>query len=275
MKLRIVIPVISILVILMYLPLFIWMVQSWLYDPNYYHGLLIPIISGFIFWMRRHNFKKAITWPAGGIILGSGLVIYILSHVISMYILTAVSFLLVVLGIIAYITGREVVKTFIFPVLFLIFMIPLPFLDRISYILQNFTTSLTATISQWIGLPVTTSGNQIQLPDITLTVGAACSGINSLYSLLALAALLAFLIKSSAWKRAVIFISSVPIAILANIIRVTLIILIAYYFGEENALNYFHDFSSILLFLLALVLLILLTLVLRCKARNWEELVNG
>ena len=269
-------PVVAVVLItVLYLWVFVWLVQSWLGDPYYGHGFLIPLISGFIFWLRRHNLKTARASLLGATLLGAGLAVYIFAFIWGMRSLAAFSFLIVVFGTITYLCGRERSKTFVFPTLFLIFMIPMPFISSISYHLQTITTHSSAAIARLFGIPAVITGNQIELPDASFVVGIPCSGISSLISLLALAAIMAFVVSGSSWKRGVLFLSAFPIAILANTIRVASVLLIGNKWGSEAAMGFFHGFSSILLFLLAIALLILLARLLRCKFRTLMELAHG
>lgn len=265
----------TVLIAMLYLPVFIWLVQSWLDDPYYQHGFLILLASGFIFWLRRHNFKVAKPSLSGAILLGAGLALYILAFIWRMHPLAAFSFLIVVFGIITYLCGRERARLFAFPTLFLIFMIPMPFISSISYHLQTITTHSSAAIAHLFGIPAIITGNQIELPTASFTIGMPCSGMSSLISLLALAAILAFLVNGSFWKRGILFLSALPIAILANTLRVSSILQIANKWGSEAAMGFFHGFSSILFLLLAIALLVLLARLLRCKFRTLTELAHG
>ncbi len=265
----------TVLITILYLPVFVWLVRSWLDDPYYHHGFLILLVSGFIFWLRRHNFKIARPSLSGAILLGVGLALYILASIWKIHPLAAFSFPIVVFGIITYLCGKERARLFAFPTLFLVFMIPIPFISSISYHLQTITTHSSAAIAYLFGVPVIITGNQIEIPAASFTIGMACSGMSSLISLLALAAILAFLVNGSFWKRGILFLSAFPIAILANTLRVSSILLIANKWGSEAAMDFFHGFSSILFFLLAIVLLVLLVRLLRCKFRTLTELAHG
>jgi len=137
------------------------------------------------------------------------------------------------------------------------------------------TTHSSAGIAHWLGVPTVIAGNQIELPTASFIIGVPCSGISSLVSLLALAAIMAFLLNGSFWRRGILFLAAFPIAILANTLRIASMLLIAYRWGAETAMNFFHGFSGALLFLLAIALLILIARLLRCRTRTWTELAHG
>ncbi len=259
----------------LYFPIFVWLVQSWFDNPYYGHGFLVLLVSGAIFWLRRRNLKVADRSLLGGAVLGAGLVLYILTFIWGIQSLAAISFIVVVLGTVAYLSGNERAKLFAFPAAFLIFMIPMPFLTSTSYHLQNIVTRSSAAITYVLGIPTKITGNQIELSTASFTVGAPCSGISSLISLSALAAILAFLIDGPFWKRTTLFLSAFPIALMANSLRVGAILVVADRWGSEIAIDFFHGFSGILLFLVAIALLFLVVRLLRCKFRTLKELAHG
>jgi exosortase len=271
-----VIQAIAILIIFcLYIPVFIWLVQNWIHNDYYNHGFLIPIISAFIFWLRRHELRAPCPALSRIAPLAAGLVLYAVFFLLRIYFLQALTLLVTVYGAIIYIYGTEKAKRLSFAVLFLIFMIPVPFLDGISYNLQIIATHSSAAIARWCGVQTMITGNELMIPGTSFIVGIPCSGINSLISLLALAAVISFLLKGNVWKRVVLFLLAFPIAILANTVRITTILLIANKWGTDAAMNYFHDYSSLVLFLLSIALLILISILLRMKARSWKELKAG
>ena len=266
--------IVTALIAVLYLPIFVWLVQSWLNNPYYGHGFLVLLVSGSIFWLRRCNLKLEKRSLLGAAVLGVGLVLYVLAFIWRMQPLAAFSLLIVVFGIVTYLCGNERAKLFTFPILFLIFMIPVLFLTSMSYFLQTIVTHSSAAIAHLSGIPTIVTGNQIELSSASFNIGAPCSGISSLISLSALAAILAFLVDGPFWKRTILFLSAFPIAIVANIFRVGSILIVANKWGSEVAINFFHGFSGILLFLVAVALLFLVVGLLRCKFRTLRELAH-
>jgi exosortase len=153
-------------------------------------------------------------------------------------------------------------------------MVPMPFLINISYYLQIITTHSSAAIANIFGIDTAITGNQIELANASFIIGTPCSGINSLISLTALGALLAFLVNGSFKKRMALFLLAIPIAIIANTIRIGSMLIVADTWGFESAINFFHDISGILLFLIAVALLLLLARILRCNFRTFKEIAN-
>jgi len=164
-------------------------------------------------------------------------------------------------------------RSLLFPISFLIFAIPLPFLflQKTATILQTASACYSALIIEMLGIPVTRIGAEIQLEDASLFIGLPCSGMNTLISLLALAAVFIYILKCPQYKKAALFCITIPIAILANILRVTSLLLIANAYDAETATGFFHTFSSPLLFVIASIFLILISTTIGCKVKGDEK----
>lgn len=252
---------------MVYLPTFRWLVLSWVYNPYYTHGFLIPVVSCFIVWRKRRELKRTKPSNSGDIALALGIFVHIAGFVWGIRFLSAFSLLIVLSGLILYFYGSKAARALAFPLGFLIFMIPLPFIDEMGFSLQYISIHSSASLLETIGLPVATSGAEIILKDATFTIGLACSGINTLIALVALAAVLAYLLTGPTYKRAIVFVTALPIAILANILRIASIILVANYYDTGFATGFYHDISSLLFFLIALLCLVLLGRILGCRLR--------
>lgn len=278
----------ALLLSLLYLRTFIWLLNSWLTDPYYSHGFLISIISGFILWRNIRENKKVTgegklnpetdlesesgpsSFNPGLFIFAFGLILYIIGFITVFPFLTALSFLFTTSGLIRYSYGKPLMRASLFPIAFLIFAIPLPFvfLDKVAYNLQALSARYPALFIELLGIPVTRVGAQIQLTDASFIIGLPCSGMNSLISLLALAALFIYILRCPRYKQVALLCVTVPIAILANILRVTSLLLIANACGAETANGFFHTLFSPLLFILAFIFLILTSIIMGCKVKG-------
>ena len=134
-------------------------------------------------------------------------------------------------------------------------MIPLPFLDNIGNWLQSLSAQWSAAVIGAMGIPVAFTGAEIYLEESTFIIGIPCSGMNTLISLLALAAIFGYFLKGYFYRKVVLFTLAIPIAILANLFRIVSTLVIANYYGTEAAMRFFHSYSSILLFLAAFLCL--------------------
>lgn len=252
----------------LYSPTFIWLVRSWLSNPYYGHGFLIPLVSGFFVWRNRGQLKRAKPSHAGVMVLILGLSVYVAGFALRMHFLLALSLLIVLTGLSLYFFSGKATRSLMFPVWFLIFMIPLPFLNEIDYRLQSFSARVSAAIVKAIGIPVSVTGAEISLENSSFVIGLPCSGMNTLISLLALAAVFGYVLTGPLYKKGILFMLALPIAILANAFRIVLLLLVADHFGTEAATGFFHGFSSLLLFLVAFLLLVLLSRLLRLSFRG-------
>jgi exosortase len=253
---------------LLYSPTFVWLVRSWLSNSYYHHGFFIPLISVFFAWRSREELERNEPSRVGLLGLVIGLVIYVIGFGLGMQFLSALSLLITLAALVLYFYGGKALRLMMFPIGFLLFMIPPPFLSDIGYWLQSFSVTNSAAIAQAMGMPVTTTGSEIHLENSTFVVGLPCSGMNTLIALLALAAVLAYILSGPLYRRTILFLMALPIALFANVFRIVSLLLVANYWGTEAATGFFHGFSSLLLFLVALGCLVLLGKLLGCSFRG-------
>jgi len=262
----------ALLLSLLYFRTFTWLINAWLTDPYYSHGFLIPIISGFIAWRNIRNYKKEDEFepepfkPAI-LIFAFGLILYVIGFITVFPFLSALSFLFTASGLILYFYGKPTMRPFLFPVSFLIFAIPLPLLilKKLTYVLQSVSARHSASIIELLGIPVTMTGAEIHLQDASFIVGLPCSGMNSLLSLLALATVFIYVLRCPRYKKAVLLSVTIPIAISANVLRVTSLLLLANAYGADTAIGFFHTLFSPLLFIIAFIFLILVSIIIGCR----------
>jgi exosortase len=253
------------LIVLVYLPTFIWLVRSWLADPNYSHGFLVPLVSAILVWRKRSELTPGGRTNLGAAVLALGIALYLIGFVWGMRYVSALSFIVVLSGLMLHFYGMRATWSMAFPIGFLVFMIPMPFIGEMAFDLQNICVHSSGWLLRVLGLSITISGAEIVLDDMTFSVGLPCSGMNTLIALLAFAALYAYLLVGTSFMRVVLLLCSIPIAILANILRIASIILVAYYYNEDFALGFYHDLSNLLVFLLAFICLFLLGRILGCR----------
>lgn len=207
----------------------------------------------YIVWQRRDSLAQAAVEPRN-----TGLILMLMvGRLATEYFTTRLSFLLVLCGTVLFLFGREPLKVLIFPIAFLIFMIPIPsiLMQKVTFPMQLMASNLAAASLQLVDIPVLREGNVILLPDASLEVAEACSGIRSFLSLLWLGTAFAYFTKKTLWERALLVLSCFPIAVLVNAMRVTGTGMIAHAYGMGTADKFFHDVSGYPLFLGALALL--------------------
>jgi exosortase len=244
---------------LLYAQVFVDMVKNWIRDPNYSHGFVILPISAYLVWLRRDRIAAVVPNPNpfGLLVVAISLVTLLVGTAGVEYFLMRTSAIGVVVGAVLYFGGTRLLRVLAFPLAFSLLMIPLPAIVfyRIAFPLQLLATRFGVSVLQLAHIPVLREGNVIQLAHTTLEVAEACSGIRSLVSLFSLALLYGYFAATRATVRAVIAASSVPIAIVANGLRVAGTGIAANYVGPAAASGFFHTFSGWLVFAASFLML--------------------
>jgi exosortase len=244
----------------LYLPFLQKLVSEWSTNDDYSHGYFIPALTIYFIYSIHGNLRQIAITPnnVGIFVIAAGLAQLIIAKIGSEYFLQRTSFIIVLLGLVLFLLGWQYFKMLFIPIGYLIFMVPLPAIvwNKIAFPMQLFASYLTEKVVYYLGIPIYREGNVLHLAQTTLEVVAACSGLRSLVTMFALSGALAILSPLSAPKKAILFISAVPIAIFANICRLTFTALLATKMGSDAAQGFLHEFSGIMVFLLGLSLLV-------------------
>jgi len=240
---------------------------DWMDDPNYSHGLLVPIISGYFIWQQREELEKLDIKPAtSGIVLVIFALLILFAGVAAQeYFSKRASLVFLLAGVVLFLLGWQWLKSLALPVGFLFFMIPLPYIvyDAMAFPLKLFVAKFSVIALKLMGVVVWREGNIIMFPQTVLEVADACSGLRSLMSLLALGVALAVLSQEKMSRRVVLVLLTIPIAIFTNMIRVIGTGFLAQYYGAAAAEGFFHEFAGMGVFVLAMVLLFVCSGVMR------------
>ena len=238
------------------------LVRQWWDDPNYSHGFLVPFFSGYLVWVGRDRLKAAIPYVktngAGLLVLLAGLGMLVLGDIGAENFLSRGSLIVILAGLILFHLGPAILRQVAFPLVFLLFMVPLPAIlfYAVTFPLQALAAQNAAWVLDLFGIPVLLDGNVLHLSQISLGVTEACSGVRSLISLLALAMAWAYLTLDKGWAMTALVASAVPITIAANSARVVSTGLIGQWFGVSYAQGFFHTFSGWLVFVVAFLLML-------------------
>jgi exosortase len=234
--------------------------DDWMTLPAYSHGVLVPLVFGFLLYIERDRLRNLRDSPSGwGIVLTTaGILCLGIGTVSGLYYIQQISILFLVAGIVAGYWGLKTLNATRFPILYLLFMIPLPYLvfNAIALPLQMLAARGSARLLEFLQIPVYREGNIINLPHISLGIVKACSGIQSLVSLLAISVLLTRLGHLKGLPGVLFTLSAIPIAVVANMIRIAG----AGILGSMNpdlAEGFFHLFSGWVVFVFAFLSLIL------------------
>lgn len=251
-------PGIALLAVLIasYGPVVIELVKDWIRDPNYHHGFLIPVISGYLFWNRRRELVSDPVRPSwfglGGILLAAAMLV--LGSAGAEVFTQRMSLLVLVGSLVLFLYGWRRLRRIAFPLAFLLFAIPLPYL--IYYGLTGPMQALAAKCAilglKAIGVPLVAQGNVIHLANGSLEVAEACSGIRSLYAFLALGALVAQSTSVPIWGRLLIFLATIPLSIIGNAVRVWASGVGTCIVGPEVTRGTAHELFGLLVFAVSL-----------------------
>lgn len=257
------------------LPVWRWLWGEWMANDYYSHGVLILPVSLYLIYQRFRNDRELVWRQSPGssyglLMLGISMALYLWFLSSKAYYLAAFATIAMIYGMVWTLGGVEAAKRLAFPIAYLAFMIPLPFVERVTLPLAMFTGICSGAMVQFLGLEVSIVGNSITLPNADLVIGAQCSGINSLIALTALTTLAAYLLDGPLWGRILLVVLSIPLAMLGNILRVASLLFVARSYGAEAAFVYYHDYSGPIFFALMLLLLLPLTRLLQCRTLRPE-----
>jgi exosortase len=250
-----------------------WMIVRYDAPDTYYsHGYLVPFISLALIYLKRNKLKtlKYDSATFGLILIIISLISYILTLVLNIGFMGGMLFLLTLVGLSLYLGGISFTKEIWFPLFFLIFMIPLPriLVIHISFKMKLLAAEAGTYLINKLGIAAFCDGSIIYLPNTSLTVGSPCSGLRSLIALLGLGTLFAYLADLPKIKKYILFLASIPLALLGNILRITLLLWVAYKYGSEVATGKFHDYSGYAIFVFTLLGLIGVNKLLQWKKKK-------
>ncbi len=242
--------------------------RTWNNNDNYSHGFLIPPIAFFLVWQMRAKLRALPIQPSvlGFGVLVAGVLLQVVGIRGDVTIFQGYAAILVLTGLVWTWFGGAWARQLAFPLAFLSFMVPSApwFLNQVSFRLKVVAANGAVQLAQAMGVAVSQRGMDLYFPTGTLTVENACSGLNSLVALMALGALFAYMGNGPAWKRWVLFLAAMPVAVLANILRLTSLCVMAVFTSAKTASGHFHDIGGFVLFGMALLMLGAIKRVLRC-----------
>ena len=227
----------------------------WNLKPEYSHGVIIPVLSAFLIWRQRDELRSLpFTGSWTGLwLIAIGLVLRFIGASTTMHTFEHYAFLLVLYGMVLSLTGPVIFRRIWMPLVILIFAVPLPsfFNNSLSVHLQLLSSELGVWVIRAAGISVLLEGNIIDLGNYQLEVAEACSGLRYLLPLMTLSFIIAYLFRGSLWKRTVVFLSSIPITVIMNSLRIGFIGITVEHWGSGMAEGALHDFEGWLVFMLS------------------------
>jgi len=236
------------------------MLGYWENREEYGHGYIIPFIAMFFIWQKKNileNMQFSGSW-LGLLIVLFGLLQFYAGELSSLYTLIEYAFVVTLFGIGISLMGVKAFKVVMVPFVLLLFMVPLPnfLFFNLSSQLQLISSELGVAVIRLFDISVFLEGNVIDLGVYKLQVVEACSGLNYLFPLMTLAFISANFFTGAFWKKAIIFLSSIPITILMNSFRIGAIGVTVEYWGPEMAEGFLHDFEGWAVFMSCIAILI-------------------
>jgi exosortase len=236
------------------------LLHEWTHDANYSVGQLVPFAALYLLWQERRALGRLQLRPCWW---GIGLIV--LAQAMRFYGLVALyesaerySLILTIWGVVLLCAGWQVFRHVIWILLFLLLMVPLPgqIHNRISNPLQGLATAGAVFLLELSGASVTHEGNVLVLNDsVRLAVAEACSGLRMLTAFVVVAATLAYVVARPRWQKAVLLVSSIPVAIACNVIRLFVTAQLNSWTSNEIADKFFHDFAGLTMMPLAVLML--------------------
>ena len=252
----------AVAIVIIYGEVFRDLIADWWNDPDYSYGFLVPPLAAYILWTNRKQYSLVPSRPsnAGIVIILMAVMLLLAGTLGADYFSTRISFCLLLAGIVVFLHGWGLLRAVAFPLAYLVLMIPLPGIiyTRITLPLQLVASHIAANLIELIGIPVFREGNILRVPNYSVEVALACSGIRSLLSLVALSVGYAYFADQRLWVRTALVLFTIPIGIATNAFRVTVTTLLGYRFGSQWAEGFLHLFSGWVIFLVALAFMFLL-----------------
>ena len=253
--------IVAVLLAVLYHRVAMKLVYDWYTIPDYSHGFLVPLFSVFLIWEKRKilsNIPVKQTWAGVPLVVFSLAVLILGIYGVELF-TARISFVMLLAGIIWTLLGMAMLRAVAFPLMVLILAIPIPAIifNQITFPLQLLASRIASEILPLFGVPTLHEGNIIELPVMKLEVAEACSGIRSLMSLFTLAVFYGYFIERTTWRRVILALASIPIAVTANVARIVGTGLCVQYWDPDKALGFFHEFSGWVMFVVSLCCLYL------------------
>ncbi len=250
---------VTVAVVWAYRPTLVEVTHRWAQDPQYSHGWLVPVFAFALLWFRRGHLAESGPQPTwwGLPLLAGGILLRFIGAWFYFEWFDPISLVPCLAGAALMVGGKRVWQWAWPSIAFLAFMIPLPFslANALSDPLQQLATLTSTFALQTLGLPALAEGNTIQMDDVQINIVEACSGLSMLIVFFALSTGVALVVHRPLWEKGLILLSAIPIALVTNVLRITVTGLLYRLVSDEAADAFFHDAAGWLMMPLALVML--------------------
>ncbi len=235
--------------------------NAWRSDDDYSVGQLVPLVAVFLAWRERDALRNPALVPY----LSGGIAVVVLAHaarfaglLLAHGSVERYALVLTIVGLVLMVAGRQVFRRMVWILLFLFLMVPLPSVihNVISPPLRRVATTGSVVLLEAVGIDVAQQGNVIMLGESTpMAVAEACSGLRMLMAFIIVAAFIAYMVKRPRWQKAILLASSIPVAVVCNIVRIFVTAVLMLHVSSELGEKFFHDFAGYVMMPIAVMLL--------------------
>jgi exosortase D (VPLPA-CTERM-specific) len=251
----------------------------WLDRPEYSHGVMMPMLAAFLIWQQKDRFEK-LAFPGswwGVALVAVGAMLLALGTLSAVKTIIQYAYVVTLAGVMVSLVGSRAAPLLIVPCAVLVLMVPLPefIFKNLTAELQLVSSKIGVAVIRMFGVSVFLEGNVIDLGTYKLEVAEACSGLRYLFPLMTMGFIMAHFYKAAFWKRAIVFLSSIPVTILMNSLRIGIIGVMVDRWGQSMAEGFLHDFEGWVMFMASAAVLLLEIIVLSRVGRDrrpWREI---
>jgi len=253
------------------------MVNDWFGIEENSHCVLLPFISAYLIWQVRDQLKVDAGhghW-SGVLLIVLGLVINLIGKYSSVFALQQYALLITFYGLVISYGGWRMFRKILVPLLLLVLMVPLPnfFLNNLSSQLQLISSRLGVAFIRMTGTSVFLEGNVIDLGTYKLQVVEACSGLRYLFPLITMSAVMAYMMRTTWWKRWLVVISSIPLTIIMNSLRIASVGIMVEHWGPTMAEGFLHEFQGWMVFMLSMgILFAEVIIIAKLEGKRWRNI---
>ena len=235
-------------------------------NDDYSHGMLLPLISAYLIWERRAAIQQTIQarrnepaasrrWVGGVALFTAGLLLLLVGRASDLMWIKWTAFFPTIIGLIAAVFGYRVAAIIAPPIVLNFMAKPFPdsLVPKLFFPLQALAAKIAAHTLEILGVPVYLFGNIIEIPGMRLMVEEACSGMRSMMAILTVAVIVAYTIRTNWLGKFLLFIGSIILAIVLNVVRVTVTGILAHFYDPSAASGFFHSFSGMVVFVVGLI----------------------
>jgi exosortase len=257
------------LIAILYRETFLWWWGEWTYPGSFYaHAVFVPFFVAVMAWRNRERLQAA-NWKPSWIglpLIGLAMLMLLFAQRSDISVIKSISFVFLMIGTALMLLGTRWTRTLLFPLFFLIMMMPLipdQLINGIAFPIQMASASFATKMLNLFQLHASQQGTVIQMESYRMSVELPCSGFKTLISLLTFSAAFAYLVEAATWKRWALFLTTIPLSLIINALRITLIGIVGEIISSDAATT-FHDYSGFIVLILAFIFLFNFARILQC-----------